>query len=423
MEARQAIITILSVPAVFLVCFTMLGVANAMLRMVLDDYVAQRLRTVARWGLPRMIGRMFVHDVRTGQSRYAYFVGGMLSRAWLGSALVTMALVVALAPTGLPPWIVGVSAVVGVVAFHFGLVRDAQTLARAPEFFAEATAKRFPRYGVDRRSIARNALAVVLFRRWSSTVFFALALTMLFALTSLVVANVSSRAAESTDLMLPLSLLVAGPVVAIALALLLGRVIDEFWAGAAAQGAIQRRLMPRRRGGTRLRHLQPPRQVFDRFAEERRELTHIAELLVRAADRLDSRAAGPLVPHPNGVLLRGCAAQVQAHLSSLASLTAPAPPSLDTILAEASVLFVGPPRPDFYEGLNRLATAFNPDGTPVPEFAEAGQKGMWSLVRRATDAVETSHKLVVSSIGIVSVVVLMYLILTGRLGGSALLKP
>ena len=86
------------------------------------------------------------------------------------------------------------------------------------------------------------------------------------------------------------------------------------------------------------------------------------------------------------------------------------------------MLFVGPSRPDFYEQLNRVAAAFTPDGAPAPQLAATDPRGMWSLVRRATDAVETGHKLLVSSIGIVSVVVLTYLILTGRLGGSALLK-
>jgi hypothetical protein len=207
------------------------------------------------------------------------------------------------------------------------------------------------------------------------------------------------------------------------LAALLDRVIDEFWAGAAAQDAIQRRLASRPRVDSRDRGLRPSRHVFDRFADERRELTHITGSLVRAANRLDAGIAGPVVPHPIGVLLRGCAARVTAHLSGLASLTAPAPPSLDTLLAEVSVLLVGPTRPSFYEHLNREAVAFTADGTPEPRLVTAGPRGMWSLVRRATDAVETSHKLVVSSIGIVSVVVLTYLVLTGRLGGGALLKP
>jgi hypothetical protein len=416
MDVRQAVVTILSIPAVFLVCFTMLGLVNVMSRMILDSYVAHRLRTDARWGLPRMIGRMFAHDVRTGQSRYAYFGAGILRLAVYGSTLATMALLVALAPIGLSPWVVGVSAVIGVVAFHHGLIRDAHALAHAPEFFAEATTKRFSRYAVDRGSVASNALAVLLYRRWSSTVFHALALTMLFALTDIVVGNVHGRAAEGLTVLLSLG---AGPLLAIPLALLLGRVIHEFWAGAAAQDVIQRRLTPRR-GSTRLRPLQPSRHVFDRFADERRELAHITELLVRAANRLDSSVTGPLIPHPNGVLLRGCAAHVRTYLSSLASLAAPAPSSINTILTEASILFAGPSASDFYEDLNSMVTAFNPDGTPVPEFAEGGQQGTWSLVRRAADAVETSHKLAVSSIGIVSILVLLYLIITGRLGISAL---
>jgi hypothetical protein len=44
-------------------------------------------------------------------------------------------------------------------------------------------------------------------------------------------------------------------------------------------------------------------------------------------------------------------------------------------------------------------------------------------VRRAADAAETSHKLVISSLGVVSVVVLAVLILSGRLSGTTLLKP
>jgi hypothetical protein len=143
---------------------------------------------------------------------------------------------------------------------------------------------------------------------------------------------------------------------------------------------------------------------------------HLTDLLVRAADRLDSRAA----PHPNAVLLRACAARVRTHLSSLTSLTARAPQS---ILAEASILFVGTGRPDFYAGLDRLTAAFGADGTPAPELTEPGRRGPWALVRRAADAAETSHKLVISSLGVVPVVVLAVLILSGRLSGTALLKP
>lgn len=251
-------------------------------------------------------------------------------------------------------------------------------------------------------------LAVMLYRRWSSIVFHALGLSMLFAVTRLVVSNGSVGLATA--------LLVGGPALTFPLVLLMGRLIDEIWTGAAAQDAIQHRLTPRERPGTWVR---PTRHVFDRFADERRQLAHITDLLVRAADRLNSAAA----PHPNAVLLRGCAARLRAHLSSLTSLTARAPQSLDTILAEASILFIGPGRPDFYASLNSLTNAFDAEGAPAPQFTEPARKGLWSLVRRASDAAETGHKLVMSSLGVVSIVVLTLLILTGQLSGTALLKP
>jgi hypothetical protein len=409
MGARQAIIAILSVPAVFLVCFALLGTANVVLRMILDPFVVDKMRLVARWGLFRTTVRLFEHEARTGQTEHAYFIGGMLARSLLGSAAITMALVVALTPTELPAWVVWACVVIGFSTFHVGLARDARTFARGSvDFFAEATTKRFPRYDVPRASIVGSVLAVMLYRRWNSTVFHAFGLSLLFAVTRLVVVDGSAGLAAA--------LLVGGPAVTFPLGVMAGRFIDELWTGAAAQDAIQRRLRSRRRPGAWVR---PTRLVFDRFADERRELTHITDLLVRTADRLDSGVAS----HPNAVLLRGCAARVQAHLSSLTSLTARAPQSLDTILAEASILFIGPKQPDFYAGLNRLTDAFDADGAPAPQFTEPARKGLWSLVRRASDAAETSHKLVVSSLGVASIVVLTILILTGQLSGTALLKP
>lgn len=56
-------------------------------------------------------------------------------------------------------------------------------------------------------------------------------------------------------------------------------------------------------------------------------------------------------------------------------------------------------------------------------YSEPARNGLWSLVRRASDAAETGHKLVMSSLGVVSIVVLTLLILTGQLSGTALLKP
>lgn len=402
------IIAILSVPAVFLVCLTMLGVANVARRMVLDSFDVATTRLVARWGLFGTVARLFAHDARTGQTRHAYLVGRVLSRAGLGSGAVAVAAVIALTPTGPPAWAVWASVAVGFAVFHAEVTRDMRTFARGAAFFGDATATRFRRYDVPRASIVGSVLAVVLYRRWSSMVFYALGLSMLFAVTRLVVANGSVGLAAA--------LLVGGPAVMFPLALLVDRVVDEFWTGAAAQDAIQRRLVSPRQPGEWLR---PSRQAFDRFAAERQELTHITDLLVRAADRLDSRAA----PHPNAVLLRACAVRVRAHLSSLTSLTARAPQSIDTILAEASILFVGTGRPDFYAGLDRLTAAFGADGAPAPELTEPGRRGPWALVRRAADAAETSHKLVISSLGVASVVVLAVLILSGRLSGTTLLKP
>jgi hypothetical protein len=409
MDARQVIIAILSVPAVFLVCLSLLGVANVALRMALGGFdVPTTLRLVARWGLAGTIARIFVHDVRTGRTGHEYLIGFVLSRAMLGSVAVAVALILALSPTGLPDWVIWVSIGIGFLVFHVGLARDLRTVARPAGFFGDATAELLRRYDVPRASAVGSVLAVVLYRRWSSIVFFAFGLSMLFAVTRLVVANGSVGLAAA--------LLVGGPAAVFPLVLLAGRVVDEYWAGAATLDAIQRRLAPRPRPEEWLR---PSRQAFDRFADERRELTHVTDLLVRAADRLDSRAA----PHPNAVLLRACAARVRAHLSSLTSLTARAPQSIDTLLAEASILFVGTGRPDFYAGLDRLTAAFGADGAPAPELTEPGRRGPWALVRRAADAAETSHKLVISVLGVVTVVVLAVLILTGRLSGTALLKP
>jgi hypothetical protein len=98
---------------VFLVCFAALGLAKVVLRMILDTFVAAKMRLFSRWGLCRTAVRLFEHEARTGQSRHAYFIGGMLSRAVMGSATVTVALVIALTPTGLPAWAVWASVVIG----------------------------------------------------------------------------------------------------------------------------------------------------------------------------------------------------------------------------------------------------------------------------------------------------------------------
>jgi hypothetical protein len=177
MAARQVIIAILSVPAVFLVCLTMLGVANVARRMVLGSFVAGRMRLVARWGLVGTIMRLFGDDARTGQTRHSYFIGGLLSRSLLGSLAITVALVIALSPTGPPTWVIWVAAAIGFTTFHVDLTRDARTFTRGSGFFGDATATRFRRYDVPRASIVGSVLAVVLYRRWSSMVFYALGLS------------------------------------------------------------------------------------------------------------------------------------------------------------------------------------------------------------------------------------------------------
>jgi hypothetical protein len=94
--------------------------------MILDPFVVAKMRLVARWGLFRTTVRLFAQTARTGQTVHAYFIGGMLTRSLLGSAAITMALVVALTPTGLPAWVVWACVVIGFSAFHIGL---AATLA------------------------------------------------------------------------------------------------------------------------------------------------------------------------------------------------------------------------------------------------------------------------------------------------------
>lgn len=424
MDARQALVSILSVPAVYLLCFALLGASNTMLRIVLEDVVLAYPRVVGRWGLFGTLGRMFAHDVRTGQDRYTFYTVALVQPVVLGSGFVSLALVVALAPTGTPPQVVGACAVVGTVLFTLGLARHAKTLGNSPNFLQPASTARLSAHGVDHRSIGRNVLAVLLYRRWDTTAFSTLALTMLFAGTRLLTLVAFNPPAEHDDPVLALagSLLVAGPAVAVALSFLVGSVIDHLWAGAAAQDAIQSRLAPRARADTRSRRPQAGQQMFDRFAEDRRELTLIVTRLGRAADRLDSGSTDPSIPHPSGVLLRACAARVRAHLSSLVSLTAPTPRSLDALLAEASVLFFGPPHPAYHEDLDRLTGAFGPDGAPLPQFTRGGRNNVWTVAGRAADAVEKSHKLLTGSIGIVSIIILTYLVLTGRLDGGALLK-
>jgi hypothetical protein len=261
-----------------------------------------------------------------------------------------------------------------------------------------------------------------LYERWNNTTLAALVLAMLLAMVLPFAAGVD---VSEVRLWLALLLAMAGVLLSTPIVIIVGRVIDEVWLTARTQTRIQAWLYarrPARPAAVRTRRDIGLHQVSDRFAGPRRDLARMAELLAQVARKADRTVPAAGRPHPVATLLRACSAHLQAHVTNVRSLTGTAPAAVDVVLHQAAVVLVGPRRVAVYQRLADRVSAFDADGAPATDPPDPDQGPLTGLVRRTADAVETSHRLLVSTIGVLSLLAALYLFFTGRLTGLNLLK-
>lgn len=182
MDPREAALTILVGPGMFLYCVALLGMVNVVLRVVLQAKVLDpELVLAGRWGPVATIRRLLRSDLAHGTSdltAVSVFVSAAVVWAFgsIGAAL-TVTAVLSPVPVSLS-WLAGAGAAVGVLVYSALLWRGIRAVARP----------RMVVYGplVNRPASATAALAGFLHWVWTKTVNVAWALSGVFLLARLV---------------------------------------------------------------------------------------------------------------------------------------------------------------------------------------------------------------------------------------------
>jgi hypothetical protein len=403
---------------VFLYCVALLGMVNAMLRSVLQAKLLDpKFVLVGRWGLGPTIRRLWRADLAHGTSDFSSVsvaAAVVQVSAAFGAGLTAT---VVLWPVPVPrSWLAGPGAAAGLLVYSALLWRGIRAVAR-PRLLV---------YGrlVNRPARATATLAAFLYWVWTKTVDVAWALSGVFLLARLVATAWGRPESEITGLVgvTFLAALATVPVV-----LLVTGMVDEFWIGVVTRRAIGMFLSAQQRRAQRPTPptgsaYYSPHRVPDRYAGHRAKLGQIAELLTRAADRIDRSVPTPARPQPVATLLRGATDVLTGHLCSLRSATRPTTPEIDALLRTVAAVLVGPWRGAAYDELNRQVDGFDPDGRPAARLPGLGERSLTRYARRIADAVDTSHRLAVALFGLASLAFLVYLVVVGQRGPSEVLS-
>ncbi|MEH1128481.1 hypothetical protein [Micromonospora sp. CPCC 206061] len=418
MNLREVAVTILLGPGVFLCCVVVLGMVNAMLWSVLRAKLLDPEFVLAgRWGLGPTIRRVWRADLEHGTSGFSSV---SVAAAWVqvfaavGGGLTAT---IVLWPVPVPQsWLAGPGAAVGVLVYSVLLWRGIRAVSRP----------RLVVYGrlVNRPARAAATLAAFLYWVWSKTVNMAWALSGVFLLAQLV-GTAWGRPEDEILGLVGVAFLTA--LATVPVVLLVTGIVDEFWIGVVTRRAIAmflasqgRARRPRRPTGAAY---YSPHRVPDRFAADRASLGRIAELLARAADRIDRSVPAPARPQPVATLLRGAVDVLTVHLRSLRSAAGPTTPEIYALLQTVAAVLVGPWRGAAYDELNRQVNGFDPDGRPAERLPTLGERSLTRYARRIADAVDTSHRLAVAVLGLASLAYLVYLVGIGHRGLSEVFRP
>lgn len=405
-------------PGVFLCCVAVLGMVNAMLRLVLRARLLDpEFVLVRRRGLGPTIRRLWREDLANGTSDFSSVSATAATVQVFAAFCGGLTAVVVLWPVPVPQsWLAALGAVVGVLVYTVLLWRGLRAVAGA----------RLVVYGrlVNRPARATARLAAVLYRVWTGTVDVAWALSAVFLLAWLV-RTAWGRPQDEIPMHVGAAFLAAFATVPAVL--LVTGVVNEFWIGVVTRRAIAAFLASKGRARRPRRPTGPayysPHSVPDRFAADRAALGRIAQLLTRAADRIDRSAPAPARPQPVATLLRGAVDVLIGHLGSLRSLARPTTPEIDALLQTVATVLVGPWRGAAYDDLNRQVDAFDPDGRPAERLPRLGERSLSRYARRIADAVDTSHRLATAALGLASLAYLVYLVSAGDRALSDMFNP